>query len=398
MIVGQTLGQYRIVKHLGEGAMGDVYHAVDELLDRDVALKMLRPALAHRHDLVARFRVEATTLAKLDHPNITHLLGLVKHEADLFMVMEYVNGETLSDIVQRGGPLRWREAVAWVGEVLAALEYAHGVGVVHRDIKPANVLIRRDGRVKVTDFGIARVLGSARSTREGHIIGTLEYIAPEQIRGEDATASADLYSTGVLLYEALTGRTPYSGSTDYDLMQQHINAPVPTVQPMSSDLPAWFDGVIARAMAKTPAERFASAGDFRRELVRLADAEPAAAIKGTVLGPGFTPVVVPPATRLGPGSAENVLPPKRLAPPAASAVRRVTWQQWTSATCAVIVFFGIAYGGTLLMRSRRTDQPAPAASPVAVQPVLEQQPQPVSAPPPAPPHSALPHGTSHPRT
>jgi len=132
MIVGQTLGQYRIVKHLGEGAMGDVYHAVDELLDRDVALKMLRPALAHRHDLVARFRVEATTLAKLDHPNITHLLGLVKHEADLFMVMEYVNGETLSDVVQRGGPLRWREAVAWVGEVLAALEYAHDVGVVHR--------------------------------------------------------------------------------------------------------------------------------------------------------------------------------------------------------------------------------------------------------------------------
>jgi serine/threonine-protein kinase len=367
-MVGQTLGQYRIVAHLGEGAMGAVYHAVDEMLDRDVALKFLRPELVHRQDLVERFRIEAITLAKLDHPNITRLLGLTRHEPHLFMVMEYVGGESLSDVVQRGGRVRWREAVVWVGEILAALEYAHGVGIVHRDIKPANIIVRQDARVKVTDFGIARVLGSARRTREGHVIGTLDYMAPEQIRGEEVTGSADLYSTGVLLYEALTGRTPYGGTTEYELMQQHIHGPIPGIGPLASDVPLWFDGLIERAMAKDPADRFPSAGAFRRELERLAAAEPAAAIKHTILAP--RPV-------------DRILAPTRLGPAPAAPKRRMTRRHWLAASSAVIVLIGVAYGISLsLAKPPRASEPsvtAPASAfvtpplpPVAPAPVLQR--------------------------
>jgi Protein kinase domain len=354
-MVGQTLGQYRVIRSLGEGAMGEVYHAIDELLERDVALKLLRPELAHRQDLVARFRIEATTLARLDHPNITRLLGLVRHDPHLFMVMEYVDGETLSGLTQRGGPLRWREAAARVGEILDALEYAHGAGVVHRDIKPANIIIRRDGRVKVTDFGIARVVGSARRTREGHIIGTLDYMAPEQIRGEEATASADLYSTGALLYEVLTGSTPFSGTTDYELMQRHIHDPVPPLAPLGSDIPAWFDPLIERAMAKTPGERFASAGEFRSELARLAASEPLPAIKATRLAAAPATGAIP-ATRLGPRLSEEAAPPARPAPPPAPAPPPITWRLWAGGAGAVVVFLGVVFGINLL-RSRPAAQP-----------------------------------------
>ncbi len=200
-MVGQTLGQYFIELHLGSGNMGDVYRAIDVPLDRTVALKVLRPEWTTRHDLVERFRSEARTLAKLDHPNIARLWDF-KETPQLFMVMEYVNGETLLERLGRGGRLRWREALSFMTQLLSALDYAHRRGVVHRDIKPGNVMVLPDDDVKVTDFGIARMLGTDRATVVGHIIGTLAYMAPEQIRGEDVTASADLYSTGIVLYRA----------------------------------------------------------------------------------------------------------------------------------------------------------------------------------------------------
>lgn len=270
-MIGQLLGQYRITARLGEGGMGEVYLANDEMLDREVALKMLRPELAHRKEIAERFRAEAVTLARLDHPNIARLHGMSKEAGHLFMVMEFVPGETLFERVARQGGLPWRDAVALSAQALDALHYAHAHHVVHRDVKPANLIARPDGRVKVTDFGIARVLGSARATRAGHIVGTLEYMAPEQIRGEEVDGRADLYAAGIVLYELLTGRVPFSATTEYELMRMQLEAPV---QPVAGDVPAWCDAVLTRALAKSPADRYQSAEEFRDDLAAHAAREP----------------------------------------------------------------------------------------------------------------------------
>ncbi len=368
-MIGHTLGQYRIIDRLGEGGMGEVYRAVDEMIDREVALKMLRAELAHRTDVVDRFRAEAVTLARLDHPRIARLHGLTRHEASMFMVMEFVPGKTLQELAQQSGPMPWRDAVAVVTELLDGLEYAHDAGVVHRDIKPANIMVRPDGHVKVTDFGIARVLGTTRATQMGHIVGTMEYMAPEQIRGEEVDGRADLYAVGIVLYELLTGRVPFTATTEYELMRQHLEAPVTSIQPLAGDVPAWFDDVIRKALAKAPADRFASAEAFRAELLRLAASEPAPPLKSTrlatIVAAAIAATPAPPtrlasiandatrlaasspdlaATRLAPASAA---PPTRLAAAStpgranAPAPARLTWQHGVAAAAIIIVLVGV---------------------------------------------------------
>jgi serine/threonine-protein kinase len=283
-MTGQTLGNYRVLERLGEGGMGEVYRAVDEMLDRSVALKMLRPELAHRGDVADRFRAEAVTLAKLDHPNIARLHGMTQVDAGLFMVMEFVPGDTLASRVDRQGRMLWEDAVDAVAQVLDGLGYAHGVGVVHRDIKPANLIVRPDGRVKITDFGIARVLGTSRATRSGFIVGTLEYMAPEQIRGEDVDERTDLYAAGIVLYQLLTGRVPFSATTEFELMRLHLEAAVPSIAEAAADAPAWLDDVIAKAVTKSPGARFPSAAAFRDELLRLtAEGRGVSSVKATRL-------------------------------------------------------------------------------------------------------------------
>ncbi len=282
-MIGQTLATYRLVEKLGEGGMGEVYRALDEMLDRDVALKMLRPELASRPSTVDRFRAEAITLAKLDHPGIARIHGCSRHEDRWFIVMEFVPGETLLARLARAGRLPWLDAVPIVCQLLDALEYAHRRGVIHRDMKPANVLMGEDGRVKVTDFGIARVLGTERATRTGHIVGTLEYMSPEQVRGEEVDGRADLYAVGILLYELLAGRVPFSGAADYEVMMQHLQAPVPPLRRVAPDVPPWFDEILRRALAKAPADRFASAAMFQVAIEAHAAAEPAMRIKATRL-------------------------------------------------------------------------------------------------------------------
>ncbi|HEY7475771.1 MAG TPA: protein kinase [Vicinamibacterales bacterium] len=361
---GQTLGQYRVVRHLGSGSMGDVYHAVDEPLDRDVALKVVRAGLDQRTDLVDRFKSEARTLARLDHPHIARLYGLLEQPC-LFMVMEFVRGETLLDRLSRFGPLRWREAVTAVSQVLEALEYAHRLGIVHRDIKPGNVMVRGDEWVKVTDFGIARVLGSERQTVYGHVIGTLAYMAPEQIRGDDVTASADLYSTGALLYELLTARTPFQSSSEWDLMQQHMQADVPAVQPLAGDVPRWMDDVVRRAMAKTPADRFESASAFRAELERLAAAEPLPNTPGT----RFAPLPGPPAQPALPTRVGAALPTRAPAPPSpqtpvanAPVWQRLGWRGAVGGAAALIVIAGIPFAIGLWRRDPVIERAAVSTS------------------------------------
>jgi eukaryotic-like serine/threonine-protein kinase len=269
-MIGTQLGNYRVIARLGEGGMGTVYRATDTMLDRDVALKVLRPELARQAALVERFRAEAVALARLRHEHIAALYGLDRQGDELVMVMEFVSGETLEHRLARLGPMNWQEALPIMRGVLAALGHAHVRGVVHRDIKPANVMVDADGTVKVMDFGIARLMGENRQTRAGVAIGTPSYMAPEQLRGEDVDGRTDLYAAGALLFELLTGRVAFEADSDYSLMMQQLNEPPRPPSTLTPGVPRALDAAVSRAMAKQPAQRFASATDFSRALDAIA--------------------------------------------------------------------------------------------------------------------------------
>ncbi len=268
-MIGERIGHLRVIASIGVGGMGAVWHAVDELLDRHVALKVIRPELMSRPGLAERFRSEAIVLARLQHPCIAALYGLEKRGDEFVMVMEFVDGETLDNRVATQGALPWPEATRITRAVLDALDHAHESGVIHRDIKPANVMITRAGRVKVMDFGIARLVGAQRQTRTGAAVGTPSYMSPEQLLGQEVDGRADVYAVGTLLYELTTGHLPFEVEGDYLRMiaqLQQIPAAPSTHQP---DLPTGLDLIVARALQKEPEDRYATAGDFRDALEEL---------------------------------------------------------------------------------------------------------------------------------
>jgi len=262
-MLGTTVGKYRITGTLGRGATGIVYKAVDESLGRDVALKILNPALADPESC-RRFQTEAAVLASLNHPGLATIYDLFVASGDLVMVMELVRGETLEQLCDRVGPLSLDRAVYVVDQILAALEHAHRAGVVHRDLKPANVMLTEMG-VKIMDFGVARAR-RAVSGAESHIVGTPGYMAPEQAIGEDVAAAADLYSVGVLFYRVLTGTLPFAADTSIELLQKQIADHPSPIWHHRGDLPAWCDTIVSRALARAVPERFQSAGAFRAAL------------------------------------------------------------------------------------------------------------------------------------
>ncbi len=265
-MTGDSIGHYRIEEKLGEGGVGEVYRAVDPVLGRVVAVKRLRPQLADRDDVVERFRAEACTLARLDHPSIATLYHFERDDEDWFMVMEYVAGETLASVLRRCGRLELEYALPLFAQALDALGYAHDQGVVHRDIKGSNLIVKPCGTVKVMDFGIARVDGAERLTQMGQPVGTPEYMAPEQIRGEHIDRRADIYALGVLFYALLSGRPPFSGRSDYELMRAQIEEQPDSLADRSQGLPASIVAAIDRALAKDPAERFQTTAEFREAL------------------------------------------------------------------------------------------------------------------------------------
>ncbi len=267
-----VLGKYRLLERIGEGGMGTVYRARDDMLDREVAIKVLRPDLVRQPTLVERFRTEAIALARLAHPRIATLYGLERDGDELYMVMEFVSGETLEALVRREGKLSWRRAVTICAAVADALDHAHDHGVVHRDIKPANIMITPGDQVKVMDFGIARMAGSSRQTQHGHAVGTPAYMAPEQLRGEVGDGRTDLYALGAVCYELITGRIAFDADSDYQRLMQQMHQPPPVPSASQPDVPAVIDRAVRRALAKEPTQRFASAAAMRGALLAATEA------------------------------------------------------------------------------------------------------------------------------
>ena len=264
-MIGRTIGKYRIVAQIGRGGMGTVYKAIDETLDREVAIKVLNPELADT-DIMKRFRAEATTLAKLNHPEIATIYELFRSETDLLMVMEFVKGETLDKISDRLGPMPAERAAYLIDKVLSALEHAHRAGVVHRDMKPANVMVTEIGSVKIMDFGIARVRGAEHMTVDGYMMGTPAYMPPEQVLGQEVDGRADLYAVGVVFFRLLTGLLPFKADTAIGMVQKQISETPIRLNSLREDLPDWCETILERALSKAPGDRYQTAEEFREAL------------------------------------------------------------------------------------------------------------------------------------
>lgn len=272
----QIAGRYDLKSSLGEGGMATVWLARDTVLGRDVAVKLLRPELAKNAELVNRFKSEATAAAKMTHPSIVKVFDAGTDRSDgaaskgvpqPYIVMEHVPGTLLRDKIN-GHPLPVDEAISIVSGILTALTFSHKAGVVHRDIKPGNIMITDNGGVKVMDFGIARAANEAgRSLSENDaILGSALYFSPEQAKGLPVDARSDLYSTGVVLFELLTGRPPFLGETPVAIAYQHLSEPVPPLRALNPEVPANLQAVVAKAMAKQPASRYRSAEEFQAAL------------------------------------------------------------------------------------------------------------------------------------
>jgi tetratricopeptide (TPR) repeat protein/tRNA A-37 threonylcarbamoyl transferase component Bud32 len=331
-LTGQTLDRYEIVELIGEGGMATVYRARQPRLNRDVALKVMLPALAADPTFRERFEREAQAIAKLRHPNIltVHDYG-ESADGQLYLVVEYVHGGTLRQRIEE--PISLAQAVELVAQVAEALDYAHRQGVIHRDVKPNNILLTQDGRPLLADFGLARpIQGDRRLTASGMMLGTPDYVAPEQARGLALDGRADIYALGVVLFETLTGRHPYAGETPISVIIKHVSEPMPRPSELNPDVSPALDEVVARATAKSPDQRYPRAGDMARAL-------------RAALVPGATPELGSQRVTLPPG-ATPLPPPEPVSPvatpvPASLPVPR-PWRWQTRVWVAVVLVLALA--------------------------------------------------------
>ena len=316
-LIGTILdGRYRIERKLGTGGMASVYLAEDQELGRRVAIKLLDERHAQDEQFIERFRREAESAAGLSHPNVVSIYDRGEAGGTYYIAMEYLEGKTLKELLVSRGPTPVRVAIDYTRQILSALDFAHRNGIVHRDIKPHNVVVAPDGRLKVTDFGIARS-GSSQMTEAGSIIGTAQYLSPEQAQGKPVHPSSDLYSVGVVLYEMLTGTVPFTGDTALEIAMKHLNTvPEPPSEkrpPGIGEVPHELDLVVLRALAKDPEDRYRTAREMDADLGRVAQGLPVAheteeAATAVLSGAGLEAAtqVVPTASR---GAGTRVPPP-----------------------------------------------------------------------------------------
>jgi len=321
-VTGDTLidsvfdGRYRIIRKLGAGGMANVYLAEDQELGRRVAIKILDDRHAADDSFIERFRREAKNAAGLSHPNIVSIYDRGEAEGTYYIAMEYLSGRSLKELIVSRGPTPIRIAIDYTRQMLAALGFAHRHGIVHRDIKPHNVVVDADGRLKVTDFGIARS-GASQMTEVGSIIGTAQYLSPEQARGSPVDQRSDVYSVGIVLYEMLTGTVPFTGDTPLEIAMKHLSeVPVPPSE-LRDDVPADLDLVVLRALAKDPEDRYQTAEEMNADLARIqrglgVSSETTDAATAVLAGAGISgapTIIAPRATQVAPPQAPPPAPP-----------------------------------------------------------------------------------------
>jgi tRNA A-37 threonylcarbamoyl transferase component Bud32 len=389
-MVGRIVGSYRIVEKIGEGGMGAVYRAVDEMLDREVAIKAIRPELARDPEIVERFRAEAKILARVHHPAIATIYSFFHDGGELFLAMEFVRGRTLSEALAADGAIPWHRAVALLATALDGIEQAHRAGIIHRDLKPDNLMLTQGPALKVMDFGIARVPGTDHLTRTGLLIGTLRYVAPEQIRGEEVDRRTDLYALGVVLYQMLTGRVPFEGPTDFAILKAQLEEVPAPPRSLAPDVPAWLDRIVLKALEKEPDRRFQTAEELRLFL----------ASQGSLPLPGTSDrelptMVLPARPPAPPGSPDttktdrprvSVVEPTLIAPPAGTSYRPVEKARWKLLAIAAALVLAVIVTGALFLTTEHQgpvtrDAPSPT---VASRPAPPSPLRPVTAPPPPP--------------
>jgi serine/threonine protein kinase len=265
-MIGQTvLGQYELADVLGQGGMSVVFKGRHKMTDQEVALKILPPELAAHSQVKSRFLDEAKALAALDHPNIVHLYNFGQENGSFVLAMQYVQGKTWERMILESKRLDWKTSCKITIDVLKALEYAHGRGVVHRDMKPSNVLVRaHDGMATVMDFGIAKMAQSTRLTATGQTMGTVRYMSPEQVRGQEVDLRTDIYSLGATLYESLVGDTPFDGQTHFEIMTKHLSEAPKPPSSLGIEVPAQIEEALMKSLSKKPDDRFENARDMRK--------------------------------------------------------------------------------------------------------------------------------------
>jgi serine/threonine-protein kinase len=263
---GQQLGKYQIVSEIGRGGMAVVYKAFDPGLQRHIALKVLSPRLATDDQIIRRFEREATTAANLKHPNIVVIHDVGSADGFQFLVMELLEGRTLREEIRAVGALPLTRVAPITAQVASALDYAHQRDLIHRDVKPSNIILGANDHATLTDFGLVRAMSGSRLTEVGSALGTLDYMPPEQLTGEEIDWRSDVYSLGVVVFESLTGQMPFSADTPYTLMRKVMYEPPPPLSHVVPQLPTAVDRAVAHALAKSPTDRFRTAGEFASAL------------------------------------------------------------------------------------------------------------------------------------
>jgi serine/threonine-protein kinase len=278
-MIGEVIGNYRVTDKIGEGGMGAVFKATDLMLEREVAIKMLRQELASQPEVLERFRSEAVTLGRLNHPNIATLYSFFREGADFFMVMEFVDGKSLDQAIRQMGAMPCEQAIPLFCQALEGIDYAHSMLVIHRDIKPSNIMLTGAGALKVMDFGIARLserppdAGQAL-TAVGVVVGTPQYMAPEQLMGGDVDGRSDLYSVGVVLYECLAGRPPFDAESPVCLAAQMVEGRLRPIIDLVPDVPVRLAVTIHQLLNLQPQNRVASARELANTLAEIENSVP----------------------------------------------------------------------------------------------------------------------------